>query len=206
MAGQIRKVATTGDRRIGAPVISTVPVRCRRGFGEGPAQVPDLADPPLFQPLPHLPEAWQRTSVIGHEQVQPGIGKHLLHLAALPGIQRHRFLDAAMLAGGGHLQGISVMTVGRRGDVHRVDLGIVDQRLRIGVDPRDAVARGVVGDGFQAPAHHRHQRRSGRLVEGRPAFAFSDTATTDHAPAHQVHRLSLLLSRCAMRAGPVDRP
>ncbi|MNE11761.1 hypothetical protein D3C80_1045320 [compost metagenome] len=206
MAGKIGEVTSTGNCRVGAPVIGAAPVRCRRGFGEGPAQVPDLADPPLFQPLPHLPEAWQRTSVIGHEQVQPGIGKHLLHFTALPGIQRHRFFHAAMLAGRGHLQSIGVMAVGRRGDVHRVDLGIVDQRLRIGVDPSDAVARGVVGDGFQAPAHHRDQRRSGRLVEGRPAFAFSDTATTDHAPAHQVHRHSLRLSRRAMRAGPVDRP
>ncbi|MNS63041.1 hypothetical protein D3C72_961260 [compost metagenome] len=206
MAGQIGEVATTGNRRIGAPVVRARKIRCRRGFGEGPAQVPNLADPPLLQPLPHLPEAWQRTPVIGHEQMQPGIGKHLLHLATLPGVERHRFLDAAMLAGGGHLQGIGVMAVGRCGDVYGVDFGIVDQRMRIGINPRDAVARGVVGDGFQAPPHHRHQRRSGRLVEGRCAFAFSDTATTNHAPTHQVHRLSLPFSRYAMRAGPVDRP
>ncbi|MCY1378257.1 hypothetical protein D9M69_658740 [compost metagenome] len=138
--------------------------------------------------------------------MQPGIGKHLLHFTALPGIQRHRFFHAAMLAGRSHLQSIGVMAVGRRGDVHRVDLGIVDQRLRIGVDPSDAVARGIIAHRVQSPPHHRHQRRAGCLVEGRPTLAFGDAATPDHAPAHHVHIHSLIVTRCAVRAGPDDRP
>ncbi|MNY35349.1 hypothetical protein D3C86_1697480 [compost metagenome] len=134
--------------------------------------------------------------------MQPGIGKDLLHLPALPGIQRHRFFDTAMFTRGGHSQGVGVMTVGRRGDVHRVHLGIVDQRLDVGVGPGDAVARSIIGHRLQPSPHHRHQRRAGSLVEGRSALALSDAATPDHAPAHQVHIHSLIISRRAMRANP----
>lgn len=44
--------------------------------------------------------------------MQTSIGERLLHLAALPGVERHRFLDTAMLAGGSDLQAVGVVTVG----------------------------------------------------------------------------------------------
>ncbi len=121
--------------------------------------------------------------------MQPGLLEGLLHGQALPGMQGHGFFHAAMLAGGGHLQAVGVMAVGRRGDVHRVHLGVVDQGLGIGVPAGNAVALCIVAHRLGPAAHHRHQRRPRNLVEGRATLALGDTAATDHAPAHGLQRL-----------------
>ncbi|MNR05556.1 hypothetical protein D3C85_1215940 [compost metagenome] len=59
MTGQIGEVTAAGNRRIGSPVARALQIRRRRRFGQGPGQVPNLADPPQLQPLPHLLEARQ---------------------------------------------------------------------------------------------------------------------------------------------------
>ncbi|MNH41643.1 hypothetical protein D3C79_1031820 [compost metagenome] len=59
MAGEVGEVTATGNLWIGAPVGAAVAVGVGGWLGQGPAQVPDLANALVLQPLANLLEARQ---------------------------------------------------------------------------------------------------------------------------------------------------
>lgn len=119
--------------------------------------------------------------------MQPGALEGALHQCALFSIQRHRFLDAAMLARRSRQQAVFQMAVRWRSDVHRIHFGVIDQCLGIRVGPGNPVACRIIAHRFLAPPHHGHQRRAWCFVESGSTLDFSNTATTDHAPADGAH-------------------
>ncbi|MNI68630.1 hypothetical protein D3C73_1243380 [compost metagenome] len=150
--------------------------------------MPDLANTSVLQPLTHLLKTRKRTPIVGHEQVQARVGKGLLHRLALPEVQRHGLFDTAMLAGRCHHEAVGVVAVRGRGDIHRIHFGVGNQCLSVGVHPLDAMARGIIAHRVMPAPHHRHQRRTRRLVECRATLALGDAAAADHCPAHHPHK------------------
>ncbi len=51
--------------------------------------------------------------------MQTGVGKRLLHLSALAGVEDMGFSTQQMFAGGGDFQTVIAVAVGRRGDTPR---------------------------------------------------------------------------------------
>ena len=86
---------------------------------------------------------------------------------------------------------VVAVRVGRGGDVDGVDLGVVDQLVRVVVPPRDAVPSGVVSGQLTGAAHHGDQLGSFGLLEGRSALAFGHVPDADDAPPHPFHDRSV---------------
>ena len=112
-----------------------------------------LAQPAGVDQFLRLQEPRQPAAIVGHEQRQTGRRKGLDHAAALGMIAGHRLLDVSGLACRGHAEGIFQVRAGRRGDIDRVDLRIVESRPRRrwssgrrrggGRNPRPAPHRGA---------------------------------------------------------------
>ena len=102
-------------------------------------------------------------------------------------VHGHRLFHIDRFPRRGHRFGIVGMGIGRRGNIDRIDLGVVDQLLGIVIPAGHPVACGVILGQRPIAAHHRHQRRTRRLLQARPTLYFRHIATADNPPADGFH-------------------
>ena len=144
-------------------------------------------DPVLAQAVPDGEEPGQCPAVVRDPQGQPLRIEGLDHAETFLMVERHRLLDEARLAGGGHAEREIAVARGGGGDVDGVDVRVRDQIVRPVVRPRHTVAPRVVARLLPVAAHHRDQRGSFGLLKPGAALDFGDITAPDDAPANRAH-------------------
>ena len=98
-------------------------------------------------------EARESAAVIGDVEGEVFGFEGFDHLYAFAVVHGHRFFDITGFAGFGDLQGVFAVCGGGRGDVHGVDVGMMDDFVGVAGGLGYAVAFGEVRGFFSVPAH-----------------------------------------------------
>ena len=157
MRSQIDKETTASNGRIDPPGQLTIrrlhPVSVEAdGDGTGGANRAGVDQ--FF----HLQETGQATTIVGDPQRHPRslTGRH--HALTFSVVERHWLFHIDRFPCLCHGQCIVLMSIGGRGNIDRVHLGIMDERLGVIIPARDIVATGVIGGQCAITAHDGHQR------------------------------------------------
>ncbi len=158
---------------VGVPVVAGVAVAADECL-----DVEDLADAPLANGLANEREVGIEAAVLEDGQCKPRAACAFDQRIALLRGERHGLLEHDVLAvfEGRHRPGC--MTVGRRGDDDDVDVGVREQRGRVGMDARIGIGfKGLRGSRRVAIADG-HEMESGGLTHG-PGMCSPDGAETE---------------------------
>ena len=98
-------------------------------------------------------EARESAAVIGDVEGEVFGFEGFDHLYAFAVVHGHGFFDVTGFACFGDAQGVVAVCGGRRGDVHGVDVGVMDDFIGVAGGLGYAVAFGEVRGFFSVPAH-----------------------------------------------------
>ena len=100
-----------------------------------------------------------------------------------------RFLHIDGFAGFHGHDSIGGVTRRRCGDIHGIDIGIVDEFLGISIPFGDAMLHGIGPGATLRTAHDSRHARAFHLAEGRAAFGLHDLTATDESPLQLLHTI-----------------
>ena len=154
---------------------------------EANLHVENLAQRAILHQFPHLLEVGQVSAVVGHEARHARLLGYAVDAQAIFVACRQRLLHIAGLARSHGHDGEGGVARGRRGDVDGVDVGVVDELLRVGVPLAYVVALSIEARLGGVAAHHRHHLRPRHLAEGRSRLFLRGLATAYKTPVYSLH-------------------
>ena len=143
------------------------------------------------QPLFHLLKTRQRAAIIRNKQRYIGLLESFNHCQTVGVTWCKRFFHTTRFPRCCHFERVFTVTIGWRGNVHRIHVRVMNQRIRIGDIMCNTVPLRIIFNLFCITPHDRGKRKTVGLLISRRTFYLGNAATTDHTPANRLTRYAL---------------
>ena len=169
MGGQVVEVATARNVRLQPPwkIAAVLIVKVAGRHTEAYAHIEDLAQQMVVEDALHALEVGQVTTVVGHEAWHARLFRYAVDAYAVVIARSQGLLHVDRLSRPHGHDGKGGMRAGRSGNIYRVHVWVVDERLRVGIPFPYAMPLGVGARLHLGAAHHRLDMGPFHLIESR---------------------------------------